>query len=58
MSRSDSIRSAFLTFWHEYAVYNLEDIDGREVVAQGTCSGRYYVLTLDDDGHVTDAEAY
>lgn len=51
-----NIRSVFLTFWHEYAVFNTDGIYDNVVSAQGQCSGKYYALTLDDDLHVIDAE--
>lgn len=54
----DAIREVFLRFWHEYAVFNEEDVDGNEVVAQGECSGKYYILTLTDDLAVLDADLY
>ena len=54
----DTIREVFLRFWHEYAVFNIEDVDEGQVVAQGECSGKYYVLTLADDLSVIDAELY
>ena len=54
----DTIREVFLRFWHEYAVFNTDNIDDGQVVAQGTCSGKYYLLTLDDDGHVIDDDIY
>lgn len=53
-STTDTIREVFLRFWHEYAVFNMDDIDGNEVVAQGECSGKYYILTLDENGSVID----
>lgn len=56
MSGSDNIREVFLRFWYEYAVFNIDDIDNHTVTAQGTCSGKYYILTLDDDLNVIDAE--
>lgn len=57
-SIASEIRSVFIQMWHEYAVYNTRDVYGSEVVAQGQISGKYYVLTLDDDGRVIDAELY
>lgn len=57
-STTETIREVFLRFWHEYAVFNIEDVDGGQVVAQGECSGKYYVLTLDDDLTVLDADLY
>lgn len=53
-----TIREVFLRFWHEYAVFNTEDIDDNQVIAQGQCSGKYYVLTLSDDLHVIKADLY
>lgn len=50
--RTNPLRCKFLEAWHEYAVYNIQDVDGNEVTAQGQQSGRYYVLTLDDDENV------
>ena len=55
-TNTDTLREVFLRFWHEYAVFNTEDIDGNEVIAQGQYSGKFYVLTLDDDGSVIDAD--
>lgn len=57
-TKTNTVREVFLRFWYEYAVFDTEDIDGNEVVAQGECSGKYYVLTLDDDGSVLDADLY
>ena len=54
----DKIRVVFLQFWYEYAVFNADDLDGAAVVAQGQQSGKYYILTLDDTGHVINAELY
>lgn len=53
-----TIREVFLRFWHEYAVFNIEDVDDGQVVAQGKCSGKYYLLTLDSDLSVLDADLY
>lgn len=53
-----TLREVFLRFWYEYAVFNTDDVDDGQVVAQGECSGKYYVLTLDDDLHVIDADLY
>lgn len=58
MEQTDTIREVFLRFWNEYAVFNTKDVSNNEVVAQGECSGRYYVLTLDDDLHVINDEIY
>lgn len=55
---TNTIREVFLRFWHEYAVFNTEDVDDGRVVAQGECSGKYYVLTLDSDLSVLDADLY
>ena len=55
---TETIREVFLRFWHEYAVFNTADVDDGQVVAQGTCSGKYYVLTLSDDLSVLDADLY
>ena len=55
---TETIREVFLRFWHEYAVFNTADVDGGQVVAQGECSGKYYVLTLSDDLSVLDADLY
>ena len=55
---TETIREVFLRFWHEYAVFNVQDVDDGHVVAQGECSGKYYVLTLDDDLSVLDADLY
>ena len=55
---SDTIREVFLRFWNEYAVFNTEDVDNGEVVAQGECSGKYYILKLDDDMNVVDYDLY
>lgn len=55
---TETIREVFLRFWHEYAVFNTEDVDDGQVVAQGECSGKYYVLTLTDDMSVLDADLY
>ena len=55
---SDTIREVFLRFWHEYAVFNTENVDNGEVVAQGECSGKYYILKLDDDLNVVDYDLY
>lgn len=55
---TETIREVFLRFWHEYAVFNTEDVDDGQVVAQGECSGKYYVLTLTDDLSVLDADLY
>lgn len=55
---TETIREVFLRFWHEYAVFNTEDADDGQVVAQGECSGKYYVLTLTDDLSVLDADLY
>jgi len=57
-STTANIRTVFLRFWNEYAVFNADDVDGNEVVAQGQQSGKYYILTLDDDGHAVDADLY
>jgi len=54
----DTIREVFLRFWYEYAVFDIRDVYGGQVVAQGTCSGKYYVLTLSDDLSVLDADLY
>lgn len=58
MEHTNTIRSAFLPLWHEYVVYNALDIDGNSVAAQGQQSGKYYILTLDDEGHVLNADIY
>lgn len=58
MTSRDRIRSAFLRFWHEYVVYNIDDIYDGAVTAQGQQSGRYYVLTLGSDGSIIDADIY
>ena len=55
---SDTIREVFLRFWNEYAVFNTEDVDNGEVVAQGECSGKYYILKLDDELNVVDYDLY
>ena len=51
-------REVFLRFWYEYAVFDIRDVDEGQVVAQGTCSGKYYLLTLSDDLEVIDADIY
>ena len=53
-----TIREVFLRFWHEYATFDPGDVDDNQVVAQGECSGKYYVLTLADDLSVIDADLY
>ena len=58
MGNTDTIRSAFVPTWHEYVVFNVNDVDDNTVPAQGQQSGRYYILTLDDDMHVLDADIY
>lgn len=58
MNSTDNIRQVFLRFWHEYAVFNINDVDAGEVVAQGQCSGKYYILELDDNMSVLDASLY
>lgn len=58
MKSADTIRQVFLRLWHEYAVFNTEDVDGNEVIAQGQCSGRFYVLTLDDNLAVIREDIY
>lgn len=55
---TDTLREVFLRFWHEYAVFNTEDVDAGQVIAQGECSGKYYVLTLDSDLSVIDDYLY
>ena len=55
---AETIREVFLRFWHEYATFNTEDIDGDQVIAQGECSGKYYILTLDRDGSVIDYDLF
>lgn len=55
---NDTLREVFLRFWYEYAVFNTDDIDDGQVIAQGECSGKYYLLTLDDDGNVIDDDLY
>ena len=55
---TETTREVFLRFWHEYAVFNTADVDAGQVVAQGECSGKYYVLTLDNDLAVLDADLY
>lgn len=54
----DTLREVFLRFWYEYAVFNTDDVYDGQVVAQGTCSGKYYVLTLAEDLSVIDADLY
>jgi len=58
ITHTDTIREVFLRFWYEYAVFNIEDVDNGIVTAQGTCSGKYYILTLDEDLNVLDADLY
>lgn len=55
---NDTLREVFLRFWYEYAVFNTDDIDDVQVIAQGECSGKYYLLTLADDLSVIDADLY
>lgn len=55
---SDTIREVFLRFWNEYVVFNTEDVGNGDVVAQGECSGKYYILKLDDDLNVVDYDLY
>ena len=55
---TDTLREVFLRFWYEYAAFNTDDVDDGQVVAQGECSGKYYVLTLDSDLSVLDADLY
>lgn len=63
MTRSDKIRVVFLRDWHEYALFNTDDIDydyydGTAVVAQGQQSGRHYILTLDASLSVIRSDLY
>ena len=57
-TETDTIREVFLRFWHEYAVFDIRNIDEGQVVASGTCSGKCYLLTLSDDLEVIDADIY
>ena len=54
--KENTLRSVFIEMWHEYAVFNTEDVDDGRVIAQGTRSGKFYVLDLGDTLHVIDAE--
>lgn len=54
--KESTIRSVFIEMWHEYATFNTEDVDDGRVIAQGTCSGKFYILDLDDTLRVIDAE--
>ena len=62
-TRSDTIRVPFLRDYHEYALFNIDDVDpdyngNAAVVAQGQQSGRYYILTLDESFSVIHAGLY
>ena len=62
-TRSDTIRVPFLLDYHEYALFNTNDVDpdyngSIAVVAQGQQSGRYYILTLDESFSVIHAGPY
>lgn len=52
------IRSAYLDAWHETVVFNREDVDDGQVMAQGQTSGKYYILTIDNLLDIVDAELY
>lgn len=57
-TKESTIMEVFLRFWYEYAVFDTRDVDNGQVVAQGECSGKYYVLTLDEELSVLDADLY
>ena len=54
----NGIRSAYLKAWHEDVVFNIDNVDDGQVVAQGQRSGKYYLLDLDDYMNIADAQLY
>lgn len=54
----NGIRSAYLEAWNEEVLFNINDVDDGQVIAQGQRSGKYYLLDLDDFMNVADAQLY
>jgi len=51
-------RSAYLEAWNEEVLFNIDDVDDGQVIAQGQRSGKYYLLDLDDFMNIADAQLY
>ena len=54
------IKTYYSTSWFEAIVYNTRDVDNTSetdfVIGQGQKSGMFYLLALDETGHVIECD--